>query len=488
MTDSGPIQAAHFDLPLPEAAAQAREAGPAKGSRRTQALPAPLLARNAYWFCQLRWLVIAMLAGFGAAGQLKPLMDAFSLLRPGSWPFVAAAVLTVSNIIFLTHARALRHDPHPGPAKMNLWGQIIVDLVVLTAVVHFVGSTQTFVAFTYLFHIALACIFFPRRDSLLVTALAGGLYAACTLMERQGWLPGGGIFAEGVLGGAVTPSMMGWLVSVGMAVAIWGVVWYLISKLSTLVRRRDVQLAHTNQRLLAAQEERRRHMLVTTHELKAPLAAIHANAQLLYDGYCGPLPDKAMDVAERITARCRRLTTEIQEMLQLANLTSTSQEEPETEDLDLAELLQWAVDHAAAIAQDRAIHIDADLQPASVVGVAEHLRMLLGNLVTNAVIYSDRGDRVTVTCRPGADGATVTIADEGIGIAPEKLPRVFDEHFRTNQAVQHNRESSGLGLAIVRRIAEDHRIRLRVESRLGVGTSFQLQFQPSRQPPPPHAS
>ena len=484
MTDSGPTQPAHFELPLPDASARTRKDTHAKASRHATALPAPLLARNAYWFCQLRWLVIAMLAGFGAAGQFKPLMDFFRLLQPGVWPFIAAGVLAVSNVIFLTHARALRHNPRPGQAKLNLWGQIVVDEVVLTAVVHFVGSTQTFVAFTYLFHIALACIFFPRRDSLLVTALAGGLYAACTLMERQGWLPNGGIFVDGVLGGAATPSMMGWLVSVGMAVAIWGVVWYLISKLSTLVRQRDVQLAQTNQRLLAAQEERRRHMLVTTHELKAPLAAIHANAQLLYDGYCGPMPDKAMDVLERVIARCRRLTTEIQEMLQLANLTSTSQEKPETESLDLAELLGWAVEHAAAIAQDRAIHIDANLQAVTVGGVAEHLRMLLGNLVTNAVIYSDRGDRVTVTCGPSDDGAVATIVDEGIGIAPEKLPRVFEEHFRTNQAVQHNRESSGLGLAIVRRVAEDHRIRLRVESQLGVGTAFKLQFPPAEQTTP----
>jgi two-component system, OmpR family, phosphate regulon sensor histidine kinase PhoR len=487
VTESGPTQAAHFDLPLPELPSPTAQAKRARASRYAAALPAHLLARNAFWFCQLRWLVIAALASFGVAGRFKPLMDALGLLQPGVWPFVAAAVLAVSNTLFLVHTRVLRRRPSPGPAKANLWAQIVVDLVVLTAVVHFVGSTQTFVAFTFLFHIALACIFFPRRESLLVTALAGGLYAACTLMERQGWLPPGGIFAEGVLGGATSPSMMGWLVSVGMAVAIWGVVWYLISQLSTLVRRRDIQLAQTNERLVAAQEERRRHMLTTTHELKAPLAAIQANAQLLFDGYCGDMSDKAMEVLERVTARCRRLTTEIQEMLELANLTSTSQEKPVPGQLDPAELLQWAVDHAAAIAQDREVHIDTDLQPVTSIGVAEHLRMMLGNLVTNAVIYSDRGGRVTVTCRPGDDGATVMIADEGIGIAPEKLPRVFEEHFRTNQAVQHNRESSGLGLAIVRRIVEDHRIHLRVESQLGVGTTFRLQFPPAQQPSPPHA-
>ncbi|MHC4985145.1 MAG: sensor histidine kinase, partial [Planctomycetota bacterium] len=214
-------------------------------------------------------------------------------------------------------------------------------------------------------------------------------------------------------------------------------------------------------------------------------AAIHANAQLLRDGYCGELPDKALDVLKRITARCHRLTAEIQEMLQLANLSSISQGQLEQQELDLAEMLQWAIDQTEALAQDREVRIDSDLQSARAFGVDDHFKMLLGNLVTNAVIYSHRHGRVTVTCRPAADGTEVTIADEGIGINAQKLPHIFDEHYRTSQAVQHNRESSGLGLAIVRQVAEDHRIRLHVESQLGVGTTFRLQFPSERPPTPP---
>ena len=110
------------------------------------------------------------------------------------------------------------------------------------------------------------------------------------------------------------------------AIGIWLVVWYLASHLSSMVRRRDLELTETNARLVAAQEERARHMLATTHQLKAPFAAIYSNAQLLLQGYCGDVPDEALQVIQRITSRSRRLTTEIQEMLQLANLSSTSQQ------------------------------------------------------------------------------------------------------------------------------------------------------------------
>jgi signal transduction histidine kinase len=70
----------------------------------------------------------------------------------------------------------------------------------------------------------------------------------------------------------------------------------------------------------------------------------------------------------------------------------------------------------------------------------------------------------------------VTICDQGIGIPAEKLPRIFKEHYRTKEAVQHNKESSGLGLSIVKQVAQMYKIRIRVESSPGSGTKFELRF------------
>ncbi len=82
-----------------------------------------------------------------------------------------------------------------------------------------------------------------------------------------------------------------------------------------------------------------------------------------------------------------------------------------------------------------------------------------------------------IRCVKGPDSEpVVTIADDGIGIQPDKLPHIFEEHYRTNEAVQHNKESSGLGLAIVKNVAELYGIRIKVESRFGSGTKFELRF------------
>ena len=73
--------------------------------------------------------------------------------------------------------------------------------------------------------------------------------------------------------------------------------------------------------------------------------------------------------------------------------------------------------------------------------------MIIDNILSNAINYSRDGQRVLVSCRAAADGgATVVVRDYGIGIPPDKLPRIFDDYFRTSEAVKHNKASTGLGL------------------------------------------
>jgi signal transduction histidine kinase len=211
--------------------------------------------------------------------------------------------------------------------------------------------------------------------------------------------------------------------------------------------------------------------------LKAPFAAIYSNAQLLQQGFCGQIPDEAVPVVQRILTRCKRLTAEIQKMLQLANLSSTSQATLPRTRIVSTDLLLWCISQVEPIAQERGITFKADMRPVVMVGTEDHFKMLFINLLANAVIYSRRGDEVHVSCRPGPNSEPiVTISDHGIGIPAEKLPRIFEEHYRTKEAVQHNKESSGLGLSIVKQVALMYKIRIRVESRSDAGTKFELRF------------
>ena len=467
------IQTASYELPLPQELPADAEI---KGSERP--LPESLLVQNALWFCRVRWLVIATLVSYGILGLFPKSIDYFGIRPPGAWPFVMAAVLTLYNLAFLYFVRA---KTSWAGTMFNLWGQIIADLVVLTGVVYFLGSLETNVAFTYLFHIVLSCVFFSRRQSLIVTLMAIGMFAACITAEYVlKILPSMSLFAGSSREQNTSPVPAMLTVNFFFAVGIWLVVWYLASYLSSMVRRRDFELAQTNRRLMAAQEERSRHMLATTHQLKAPFAAIYSNAQLLLKGYCGDIPDEASQVIQRITARCRRLTAEIQEMLQLANLSSTSQQSIPRTKIVSTELLLWCISQVDPIAREHGIVFKADIHPVAMMGTEDHFKMLFVNLLSNAVRYSHRNGQVHISCYRGPNSEPiVTIADNGIGIRSDKLPRIFEEHYRTKESVQHNKESSGLGLAIVKHVAELYGIRIRVESRPGFGTKFELKFPAS---------
>jgi len=84
-----------------------------------------------------------------------------------------------------------------------------------------------------------------------------------------------------------------------------------------------------------------------------------------------------------------------------------------------------------------------------------------------------------VKCKKAnGNGPKITIEDKGIGIPGEKIPRIFDEYYRTDEASRHNKSSTGLGLTIVRHIAQKYNITLQVASTQGEGTQFEVQFPP----------
>jgi len=481
MLPAQPLEKFSYELPLESEASETQKTE----ALRRSSLPEPLLINNVHWFCRLRWVVVAIFTTFGILGNFPRVREVLSLKPDTGWAFMLAAFLALVNIGYLIHAKRLSPPGARAYATTNLWGQIVLDLLVLTAVVHYVGSIETYICFAYLPHIVMSCIFFSRLQSLGVTAIASVLYLGLIAMESAGVISGGGIWADttaatqaGRISGLNLFNLLG-------AVGVWIVVWYLTSQLSDLVRERDHELALTNQKLKQAQEERTRHMLHTTHELKAPFAAIQANTQLILKGYCGELSDMMLDVVQRIGDRSRALANAIHDMLQLANLRSESDEVVPAGSFDLAVILRWCIDQVKNFAAQRSVSIEEEIVSAGVPGIEDYLKMLLQNVLSNAVSYSHEGGTVKVSCRPDGNSyaAIVAVEDQGIGIPREKLPHIFDEYYRTAEAARHNKGSTGLGLAIVRHVALSHKIRVRVESAPGAGTRFELLFPEHKDKP-----
>ena len=213
-----------------------------------------VLLLNARWFTGIRWIVVGVLVAGGIAGWLLPeVVTQLGFVPPRGWPWMLAGILCGANLVFLYMLRHLNPESPVRSTETNLWLQIVVDLLILSVLVHRVGSVDTFVAFAYLFHIALACIFFTRRHSFIVTLLASSLYMACVCLESSRVIPSPSVLLT------TTPFTVSHPIQAialaASAVAVWFVVWYLVGTLSGAVRARDQQLAEANDRIMKADEE-----------------------------------------------------------------------------------------------------------------------------------------------------------------------------------------------------------------------------------------
>jgi signal transduction histidine kinase len=233
------------------------------------------------------------------------------------------------------------------------------------------------------------------------------------------------------------------------------------------------QLAVAFNRMSAELEvlERSRRDLVAnvSHELKTPITAIRAHLENLADGV--EQPDRA--TLQVMLAQTERLGRLVDQLLDLSRLESGEVPlHPET--FALAPLVERV---ASEIAVDRSV-ADIELRNdvpdrLQVRADEERVHQVVFNLVDNAVRFTPPGGTVTVSADLEDDRVVVTVADTGVGIGPEHLPRLFERFYRADPArSRDDGGGTGIGLAIARSIVEGHGGRIVAESEPGRGARF----------------
>ncbi|MBM4148708.1 MAG: HAMP domain-containing histidine kinase [Lentisphaerae bacterium] len=230
-----------------------------------------------------------------------------------------------------------------------------------------------------------------------------------------------------------------------------------------------------SEKLQQVNDQKTRYLLRSTHQLKAPFAAIQHYTDLIIHGYAGATTEKTLHIASKIKARCDLLSASIKAMLQLANLKSCVTENLEFTIEDLNELLGAAVAAINAPAKRAGVDVafTPTAEPVNVRCNRTQLGMLFSALLENAVTYSHRDSEVKISVTVSGGRVAVAVKDHGIGISEKNIPRVFDEYFRANRAVEHHPDGTGMGLAIVKEIAAIHGLDVNVASPgEGLGSTF----------------
>jgi signal transduction histidine kinase len=438
-----------------------------------EGLDKQVLLKNAFWFMTFRWIVVGVFIAVGLTGRFyAELLRTNGLVVPYRGLWILAGVLCCTNLFFFLFARRLKSESTVGLVKTNIWLQIVSDLVVVTFLVHMIGSTYTFIPFTYLFHITLSCIFFPKRESLLITVIAAAFYFIGVIIELTGIWSAPGILTVGSGMSANTVTLR--IIFALSAVFVWFIEWYLVASLSEAVRIRDQRLSIANQQLTEADAEKTRQVLLTTHDLKAPFAGIESNIQVLKAQHWEQTTEEVKTIIERIDQRAQTLRERIRDILILGDLKSRGVKESKLDLVDLKDCVDGVVEELTEKAESRDVRLNNQVPGITVLSNAEQLAILCSNLVSNAIFYSHEGAEVAVAARLEDGKVCLSVSDRGIGIKEEAFPHIFDEYYRTKEAARFNRNSTGLGLSIVKRIAQNLKLKISVESELGEGTTFKV--------------
>ncbi|MGS5089260.1 ATP-binding protein [Hydrogenophaga sp. A37] len=226
-------------------------------------------------------------------------------------------------------------------------------------------------------------------------------------------------------------------------------------------------------RVALAFDAQQRFVADAAHELRSPLAALKLQVQGLQRAPDDATRERAL---ERLGSGIDRATRLIEQLLVLARQQASAASGVPPEPVALAELLRLAVADVAPAAQARRIDIGLVRADAGrVSGHAEALRILVRNLLENAVKYTPEGGRVDVSLQTGADTLALSVEDSGPGIPEAERERVLDRFVRLPDAPS---SGSGLGLAIVKAVADLHSATLRLDAspQLG-GLRVQVVFQ-----------
>lgn len=447
--------------------------------------------------------------------------------------------LAILNIFFLFYFRYLESKNASFIYyKVFAHIQIIIDILLFTIYLHFLGGIETPFFFFFLIHSVVACFLFSRSISFLYVGLINTFYIYLMIFE------GLEIIHHYNLVGFCSPLRFQQPIHIVASSFSLALSSFLIAYFTTniLVRLRNrekelmesniacelktkelaeanlacelktkelaeanlscelktkelqektyeleiktKELAELNKRLEELDKVRVQFIWLVTHELRAPIAGIQSYLKLILEGYVPP--EKQLEIIQKAERLARKQLELINDLLQLTKLQEPEEiQKSEFVPVNMAEILDGVKDMMSARASERDISFDINIDPdlPLIKANAEHIKQLWTNLISNAIKYNKPGGKISIDLVQDTDHIIGKVSDTGIGISSEELPFIFDDFFRARNAKNTETDGTGLGLSIVKRIIENYDGKIFVESEIGKGTCFTLMIPKSSKSP-----
>jgi signal transduction histidine kinase len=232
-------------------------------------------------------------------------------------------------------------------------------------------------------------------------------------------------------------------------------------------------LFHDVTKVTAMDKLRSDFLSMVSHELKAPLSSLLMQISVVRDGLAGELTSKQSELLGKAKDKTKGMITLVNDLLDYRRI-EEGKSIQKIESLDCGEILQRTVELMRPSARDKGVAITADIDsdlPACS-GDRGGVEAVFVNLISNAIKYTHKSGNIKIILNQAGRDIRFKVIDDGIGIPPEDLDRIFEKFYRIKSEETRSISGSGLGLSIVKGIVDAHNGRIHVESEMGKGTTF----------------
>jgi len=208
---------------------------------------------------------------------------------------------------------------------------------------------------------------------------------------------------------------------------------------------------------------------VASHDLQEPLRKIRMFSGMLYEANAGSFDERSKGYTEKIISSSQRMQSLITDVLSL----STISEEIELKPVNMNAVVNRAIEDLDIRISEKQAIIEVDPLP-EVKGHDTYLTQLFFNLISNGLKFNDKTPVIKVSGEERGDKVFIAVSDNGIGMEREDLQKIFEAFQRLHGKVEY--EGTGIGLAIVKKIVDVHQGKIEVNSEVGKGTTFTIEF------------
>lgn len=426
------------------------------------------LNRVVSWFILLRWIA--------AVGVLLTLFFVrFRLEYPLPYKllYLLTGVLCLINLLFtLYYVAVKKQNLARRELAVFLHVQIICDYVLLFFLIYFTGFLENPFAYFFVFHIMLTSFLFSPDVVFVYVSTLIALFIGAFLAEYFRLIP------HYLLADSGDPRYFRFYLPRAIGLCSTLVISaYLITNIKRRIAEKGRRVEVELNRYKELDRIKSNFILQVTHELRGPIAAMNGYHEMLIRGIGGKMAPRANELVRKANRRTENLLQIIDEMIDYAYMKSEEEVQYTKSMLNLRGLIDYQLDIHSNQAIQKNIELVSNCpKELQIHSNRDLLNIILSNLLNNAIKYSPESTTIAVNADRQAGKIRLLVKDQGYGIEPEELEKIFEEFYRTRKARELERDGTGLGLPIVQRAVESLGGRLTVYSELNKGTTFHIFF------------